>query len=234
MHHLFAEKQTAYKNKKVYFNILKPKCKIKKNNKILIFYFFLFYFILFYFILFYFILFYFILFYFILFYFILFYFILFYFIILKYKDTSKVVSNSDSTSDAESGMNPSLAISQLINNTLNNEDSSLKIINLHDTERTYALKKRIYDLLNPSEKETQSDKTSASIENTERKTDNDNNVENKESGNENEMDIDKVEKIENNIDDLKLNLEEYGLPKETDDKCDQELQVIQYFIFLIN
>jgi len=153
---------------------------------------------------------------------------------LKYKDTSKVVSNSDSTSDAESGMNPSLAISQLINNTLNNEDSSLKIINLHDTERTYALKKRIYDLLNPSEKETQSDKTSASIENTERKTDNDNNVENKESGNENEMDIDKVEKIENNIDDLKLNLEEYGLPKETDDKCDQELQVIQYFIFLIN
>ncbi|KAG4086816.1 hypothetical protein H8356DRAFT_1732747 [Neocallimastix lanati (nom. inval.)] len=146
----------------------------------------------------------------------------------KQKSSSKLQNNSDNSSDIESGANPSLAITQLINNTLNNENSSLKVINLHDPERTLALKKRIADLLNPPKS---SDKIVEKNLNNENNIDNDSKSEKKngEITDENKMDIDSNNNNDNNNsneekeEEVKLNLEEYGLPKEVDTKCDQEL-----------
>ncbi|ORX76156.1 hypothetical protein BCR32DRAFT_248975 [Anaeromyces robustus] len=144
----------------------------------------------------------------------------------KQKNTSKIVNNTDSNSDVESSANPSLAISQLINNTLNNDNSSLKVINLYDSERTLALKKRIADLLNKPKNENQKDDINEN-EQEQEKLSNDhdedkiNKKESEDTKNENKMNIDNDNNI---IDNIKLNLEEYGLPKETNEKCDIELQ----------
>ncbi|ORX46021.1 hypothetical protein BCR36DRAFT_372509 [Piromyces finnis] len=134
----------------------------------------------------------------------------------KQKTSSKIINSDNTTSDTESGANPSQAISQLINNTLNNDNSSLKVINLHDKERTYALKKRIYGLLNPNNENSQQNKSSTS----------ENDKENKESENKSTVEINVVDKNDNdsNMEDIKLILEDYGLPIETNDKCDPELQ----------
>eukprot|EP00833_Pecoramyces_ruminatium_P007969 jgi/Orpsp1_1/1182001/evm.model.c7180000079480.2 len=170
----------------------------------------------------------------------------------KQKNSSKLQNSIDNTSDTESGANPSLVISQLINNTLNNENSSLKIINLHDPERTLALKKRIADLLSLSKNNNQDEEEITKIneqfnnknnfdkinihDSTEKKNDdtenkdkinfdnkNDNNNNNNNNSNENNKDVINKNDNDKKIEDIKLNLEEYGLPEEIDSKCDPEL-----------
>jgi len=135
----------------------------------------------------------------------------------KQKSSTKIMSDTENTSDIETGVNPSQAISQLINNTINT-DSSLKTINLYDPERTLALKKRIADLINSVKSEHQPNGNYNELQDQKSKDDNNSDIinESKDLENKNKKDI--------NIDDIKLNLEEYGLPKEVENQCDIELQ----------